>query len=198
MFIVLEGLDGCGKTTQAQMLADWFREQGREVVLTREPGSTPLGEKIRHMLEFDSTSAEVTKSLLFAAARAELVSKVIRPALERDAVVISDRFVESNVAYQGYGAGLNLYLLERVHVFGSGGLRPDMVVFIDVPPVMAFKRRGVTLGESKDLYSRIYRGYLEMAQRERDTWICIDGRRSVAQTFENIVNALPVEVRSYV
>ena len=143
MFISFEGLDGCGKTTQAAMLADALELEGREVVRVREPGGTPTGERIRELLlDPAATIGPAAEALLYAAARAQLVDGVIAPALARGSVVIADRFIDSSLAYQGVGRGLGLERILAVNQLATGGLMPDATVLLRLAPEEASRRRG--------------------------------------------------------
>jgi dTMP kinase len=143
MFISFEGLDGCGKTTQAAMLADALELEGREVVRVREPGGTPTGERIRELLlDATATIGPAAEALLYAAARAQLVEEVIVPALARGSVVIADRFIDSSLAYQGAGRGLGLERILAVNKLATGGLMPDATVLLRLDADQASRRRG--------------------------------------------------------
>lgn len=142
-FITFEGGEGCGKSTQIKLLSARLAEAGVETVLTREPGGTLLNEKIRSLLKDQLEDAPVDKCelLLFLAARAQLAEKVIVPALERGAWVLSDRFSDSTLAYQGYGRGLDLETIRLVNDFACSGLKPDLTLLLDVPEAVALARR---------------------------------------------------------
>ena len=143
MFISFEGLDGCGKTTQAALLADALLAEGVEVVAVREPGGTAAGERIRDLLL--DPSAQIlpwAEALLYAAARAQLVGEVIRPALARGATVIADRFIDSSVAYQGVARGLGIDRVLAVNDAATGGLQPDRTLLLRIPEEEAAARRG--------------------------------------------------------
>jgi dTMP kinase len=145
LFVSLEGLDGTGKTTQAAMLVESVRASGREVVAVREPGGTAVGERVRGLLlDPEAEIAPWTEALLYAAARAQLVHDVIRPALARGAVVIADRFVDSSLAYQGIARGLGVELVQAVNEAATGGLYPDRTVLLALPEEAASTRRGST------------------------------------------------------
>lgn len=142
LFITFEGADGCGKSTQLRFLAEYLEENGIEVVRTREPGGSLVAEKIRDIL-LDKENAEMdgmTEALLYAAARAEHVRKVIKPALQAGKVVLCDRFIHSSFAYQGYGRALGVPLIKRINEPATDGCLPDVTVFINVPPEHAFSR----------------------------------------------------------
>jgi len=140
MFITFEGPEGSGKTTQIQLLADTLREEGREVVTTREPGGVPAAEQLRELVLHGELYPE-TEALLFLAARAEHARALIRPALERGAVVVCDRFNDSTIAYQGCGLGLDIETLRGLCRFAAAGLAPDLTVLLDLDPETGLRRR---------------------------------------------------------
>src|SRR5256714_6493820 len=140
-FVVLEGGDGCGKSTQAAILVARLRESGREVVATREPGATGVGKAIRSLVLESGDVDPRTEALLIAADRAQHVAEVIRPALARGAVVVSDRYIPSSLAYQGVARGLDVDEIARLSEWATGGLQPDLVVVFDVPAGEAAARR---------------------------------------------------------
>lgn len=142
LFISFEGVDGCGKSTQSRNLAEYLRQKGYDVLVTREPGGCPISERIRELL-LDPDNHSMTpeaEALLYAAARAQHVDEVIRPALEAGRVVILDRFLDSSYAYQGSGRGLGRALVEQINGPATGGLAPDLTFFLDFPPDKAFER----------------------------------------------------------
>jgi dTMP kinase len=203
-FIALEGPDGAGKSLQAVRLADALGGVGRQVTLTREPGGTPLGESIRALL-LDADTADRSPevdALLFNAARAQLVRDVIRPALGRGEVVVCDRFADSTLAYQGYGSGLSLDGLRQMERFATAGLRPDLVVLLDLPVRDALARRasgapeGLTRFERSSahdaaFHERVRQGYLELAAAEPERWRIVDAARDaddVAVDIERVVH----------
>ncbi len=178
-FLTFEGIDGCGKTTQLRLLARALRRRGFAVVVTREPGGTPLGERIRRLLLGRASAGmdPTTELLLMFAARAQHVRQVIRPALARGRVVLSDRFTDASLAYQGYGRGLDLDFIRRLHQAVCGGLRPDLTFVIDIDPrssVRRARRRNARVRrdegrferETLDFYRRVRRGYRALARRE--------------------------------
>lgn len=143
LFISFEGIDGCGKSRQAQLLAAYLQQQGHKVLLTREPGGCPVAEKIREVL-LDPRNTAITprtEALLYAAARAQHVEEVIRPALAAGTIVICDRYLDSSLAYQGSGRQLGYDTVEQVNTFATGGLLPDITFFLDVGPEEALQRR---------------------------------------------------------
>jgi len=178
-FIVFEGIDGSGKTTQAGLLAAALGGRGVRVVLTREPGGTALGDGLRKLLLYSPGDIDPgAEALLYAAARAQLVAQSIRPALAGGAVVISDRYADSTLAYQGAGRGLSGDFLERINSFACRGLRPDLVLLLDLDPALALSRLGRPAdrleGEGEGFLRRVRQGYLELAGRDPGRYLVLD------------------------
>ena len=201
MLITFEGIDGCGKSSQAKLLADRLREEGIETILVREPGGTEVSEQIRSLVldanHHDNLSHE-TELLLFAASRAQLVKEVIEPALKREAIVICDRFTDSTIAYQGYGRGLPLAYIRSINDLATGGLVPDMTFLIDVPLDLAIRRRrGMgddrMEAESRLFFSHVIQGYMAMAQKQPDRVHVIDGTDSMEDIHHSIVRLVEYE-----
>jgi dTMP kinase len=191
MFVTFEGPEGGGKTTQIRLLAEWLRGQGCDVVTTREPGGTRIGDAIRGVL-LDPQHVEMrpeAEILLFSAARAQLVGEVIRPQLERGGVVLCDRFADSTFAYQGYGRQLDLDSLRLITAFATGGLTPDLTVCLDVPVTEGLRRKaGGELAEwnrmereEQEFHERVRAGYLALAGAASERWLVVDARQSVGQ-----------------
>jgi dTMP kinase len=180
MFIVLEGIDGCGKSTQATRLAATFAATGREVLHLREPGATPLGERLRSIVlaRNELSISPRAEALLYSTARAELVDSVIRPALARGCVVVCERYFYSTLAYQGSGLGLDRQGLEAVSTFATGGLLPDRVFVLDLPVDVALARlaRGHDRIEARgrDYLDVVRRAFLEMALLDRPRFWVVD------------------------
>ncbi len=193
LFVTFEGPEGSGKTTQLQLLMDYMKERGLPVLCTREPGGTEISEQIRHVILSKQNQAisDATEALLYSAARAQIVSELIRPALDAGKIVLSDRYADSTLAYQGYGLGLDLEALRSITHFATGGLVPDRTFYIDVPVEfgLARKRNGETnrLDEKSAAYhERVRAGYNAMIETEPQRWIVIDGTRSVGQVQREI------------
>lgn len=198
LFVTLEGPEGSGKSTQVRLLADYLSGRGEDVLQTREPGGTEIGDQIREILHSLNNTAmtPAAELLLYSAARAQIVAEVIRPALDADKIVLSDRYADSTVAYQGYGRQLDLQFVKRLTEFATGGLKPDLTFFIDVAVDVGLQRRrkGQTRGEewnrmdalSRDFYDRVHAGYREMMREEPDRWVSIDG----SQGIDSIQNEL--------
>ncbi|CAL9477858.1 dTMP kinase [Streptomyces althioticus] len=179
-FIALEGGDGAGKSTQAEALADWIRSKGHEVVLTREPGATPVGKRLRSIL-LDVSSAGLShraEALLYAADRAEHVDTVVRPALERGAVVISDRYIDSSVAYQGAGRDLSPTEIARINRWATAGLVPHLTVLLDVSPETARERFTEAPdrleSEPAEFHARVRSGFLTLAAADPGRYLVVD------------------------
>jgi dTMP kinase len=198
-FITFEGPDGSGKTTQIRRLADWLSAQGAEVLLTREPGGTAISEQIRAVLhDLKNTAMHPrTEILLYSAARAQLVAEKIRPHLAAGGIVLSDRYADSTLAYQGYGHGLDLETLRLITAFATDRLQPDLTLLFDVDAETGLRRRLAGGGEWNRLddyalafHQRVRTGYLELARAEPLRWVKVDAAQDVA--------ALEAAVRSVV
>jgi dTMP kinase len=190
VFITLEGPDGSGKTTQFRLLVDWLTKQGYDVVPTREPGGTDIGEQIRDVLHNPGNTAmhARTEILLYSASRAQHVAQHIQPALAAGQVVVSDRYYDSTLAYQGYGRGLDLEMLRTITAFATVGLKPDLTLYLDITPEEGLQRRQAGGGEWNRLdaerlefHLRVRAGYLELIEREPERWVKIDGSRPVEE-----------------
>lgn len=200
-FITVEGPDGSGKTTAARHLAEWLRSRGRDVVLTGEPGGTPLGEEIRrlvlHMRGMSDDLDPRADALLYGAGRAQHVARVIRPALEEGRWVVCARYLDSSLAYQGAGYGNDMDELRRLQEFATYGLLPDLTLLIDVPIEVGLERtrRRAEWNRFEDteeiaFFERVRATYLELARAEPDRFAVVDGSGSVAEADAAIRRAV--------
>ena len=190
MFVSFEGLDGCGKTTQARLLAAALEETGVEVVLTREPGGTPLGEQIRDLVLHGDHVAPWAEAALYAAARAQHVEELIRPALACGATVVCDRYVDSSVAYQGAGRELGVEEVLALNLTAVGGLLPDLTFLVEIDIDAALARIGdkgdrIERAEA-EFWPRVAEAYRALAARFPERYVVIDGRRGIAEVSEEI------------
>jgi dTMP kinase len=189
--IAFEGVEGSGKSTQLELLRQALDGRGREVVVTREPGGTPAGERIRALLLDPGVELHPrSEALLFAAARAELVEAVILPALERGAVVLCDRYLDSSLAYQGGARGLGLGPVTDVNRFATGGLLPDLVVLLDLDPASGLRRRSGQLDriEAQDLafHRRVRQAFCDLAAADPGRFAVVDGAAPVAEVAAGV------------
>ncbi|TWP34295.1 dTMP kinase [Leekyejoonella antrihumi] len=197
VFVVFEGGDGAGKTTQIALLQQWFVQQEREVVLTREPGGTELGASIRQVLLHGDDVAPRAEALLFAADRAHHVATVVRPALERGAVVLQDRYMDSSIAYQGAGRELDASDVRRLSVWATGGLLPHLTVLLDVDPAVGRRRRGGAEDrlerEADTFHARVREHYLDLAAADPQRYLVVDAalpKDEIAARVSSAVAAL--------
>ena len=199
MFVTFEGLDGSGKSTQAALLRARLADKGEDVVATREPGGTEIGERIRELLLHGGHVAPWAEALLYAAARAELVERVIRPALERGATVVCDRYVDSSVAYQGGGRGLGVDRVLELNLTAVGDLLPDRTFLLLLDPARVRERLGSKNDrieqEDHDFYARVDAAYRELADRFPDRIVPLDAGRPPGQLAEEVHGAV-VRARS--
>ena len=211
MFISFEGIDGSGKTTQSKRCVAHLRELGYNVMYTREPGGTKIGDQIRTILLDDMNNTDMhprTELLLFCASRAQLVGEIIRPFLEKGGIVICDRYADSTLAYQGYGHGLDVTALKQVLDFATGRRYPDMTIYLELDPETGLKRRraGTFQGEDwnrlddmeLDFHRRVYDGYEKIIATDPSRFVRVNANRSFeaieADVKKNIKARLPEPV----
>ncbi|MBW6471790.1 MAG: dTMP kinase [Anaerolineaceae bacterium] len=201
MFITLEGPEGSGKSSQLPILAEWLREQGYNVYTTREPGGTMISDQIRTILhDLENTAMHPrTEILLYLASRAQHVEEVIRPLLEKDTIVLCDRYADSTLAYQGYGHGVDIPTLKKLLDFSTGGLYPDLTILLDLDVEIGLERRKHSGGEWNRLdayalafHKRVREGYLTLVANEPQRWRMVDA----AQTFDDVQNALRAVIKA--
>jgi dTMP kinase len=192
LFLAFEGGEGTGKTTQARLIAIWLREQGYDVITTHEPGATKVGMRLRALL-LDTAHAGMSsraEALMYAADRAEHVASVINPALGRGAVVITDRYVDSSLAYQGTGRGLPQSAIARLNQWATGGRMPDLTIVLDMAPETGLGRRTRSAdrleAEPAEFHNRVRDGFLALAQKDPSRYLVIDASRPVDEVSEEI------------
>ena len=185
-FVVFEGGEGCGKSTQSEALYKHLLRTNRPVDLLREPGSTPLGNKLRGCLKQKNgvNISPIAELFLFAASRAQVISEIICPSLEQGHLVICDRYIYSTIAYQGYGRGLDLHIISQVNSIAVEGLLPDLVILLDISPELGLARKYAACEadrfemEEVAFHHRVRQGYLELASGDPNRWLIIDATKS--------------------
>lgn len=211
LFVTFEGPDGSGKTTQIALLTEYLQSQGYPVLVTREPGGTPIGDQIRAVLH-DIANVSMTSQaefLLYSASRAQLVRQVIRPHLDKGEIVISDRYADSSMAYQGYGRGIPLDAIRLITQFATDGLTPDLTIYLDLPVEVGLQRKQAAHaaqggewnrldGQTLEFHCRVRDGYLCMARAEPQRWMVVDALQAIEATQQAIrqrVASLLPEIR---
>ncbi len=195
LFITFEGPDGCGKTTQMNLLAQYFEKKGKKVVLTREPGGKGLGEKVRKiLLNYDGEVSDRCESFLFLADRAQNIDIIVKPAVKQGEIVLCDRHIDSTVAYQGYGRGLDINEINMLNNLATGGKKPDLTLVFDVDVETSMKR----VGKEKDrmesagieFHNRVRNGYLELATQEPDRIKVLDATKTIEEIHEKVIEII--------
>lgn len=198
LFISMEGPDGSGKTTQIEKLKEYFSNKGYEVIITREPGGTQISEEIRNIILDVKNEAlsDMTEALLYAASRAQHVEEKIKPALESGKIVISDRFVDSSIVYQGYARGIGIDTVESINSFAIQGYMPDITFFFDIEPELAMKRKANQKSldrleqEHISFHNKVYEGYKILLKRYPKRIKSIDARQSIDNIYEQIMKEM--------
>lgn len=204
-FITFEGIEGCGKTTQMRMAGDYLKNRGVPVTMTEEPGGSGFGRKIRKILLNKSSDAICAEAelLLFLSARAQHVRDVIKPALSRQSVVLCDRFSDATVAYQGFGRGLNIEMINAMNTFATASLKPDRTLLFDLSPEVGLKRALSRMSQLDDalkedrfeqehmqFHERVREGYLNLAKIDPDRFIIIDASADIDTVQEQVRSLL--------
>ena len=193
LFITFEGADGCGKTTQLNLLAQYLKDKGHEVLITREPGAKGLGEQIREiLLNYDGVVSDRCESFLFLADRAQHVDTIINPAIAEGKIVLCDRHTDSSVAYQGYGRGLDVDRINMLNNLAVNGRYPDLTLVFDIDVETSMSR----VGDNKDrmesagieFFNRVRNGYLEIAKKEPNRVKIVDSSRSIDEIQKDVIN----------
>jgi len=190
-FIVFEGIDGSGKSTQAKALLRRLRRRDIAALLTREPGGTPLGEQLRRWLKGRPDLTPMAELTLFIAARAQLVEKVIKPALNSGVTVISDRYTASTVAYQGHGRALDLELIRNLNLAATSGLAPDLTILFDLPPEESLARRSNAAADAFEaapweFHRKVRESYLAQAAAQPNSWLVVDATQDKRRLSQQI------------
>ena len=205
MFITFEGIDLCGKSTQAKLLLEYLQSQKKKVIYVREPGGTKISEKIRHLLlDKDHIEMEyVTEFLLFSSSRYQLTNEIIKPHLKKGYIVICDRYYDSSTAYQGFGGKIDVKDINQVNRIATSGLKPDITFLLHITPQESFKRKkirnkGADRIEEKTLtyYKKVVEGYMEIAKVNKKRYKVIDGRKNVNDIHAFIVSSISTHKRN--
>ena len=202
LFITFEGIDGCGKTTQALLTYRHLLAGEYQVKLFREPGSTAVAERIRQiLLDGKLSMVDVTELLLYEAARAEITARELRPVLSRGHIVLCDRFYDSTTAYQGYGRKLDIRMVRSLHRVAVGDMVPDITFLFDIDLATAYSRRGESPdrleSQSKAFFKRVRNGFLTIARKERKRVKVIDGAQTVEDVFNDVKKILTRKLKLY-
>ena len=195
LFITFEGADGCGKTTQLELLKLYLTGKNFDVLVTREPGSKGLGEKLRDiLLNYDGEVSEQCESFLFLADRAQHIDKVIKPAINDGKIILCDRHTDSTVAYQGYGRGLNIDEINYLNNIATNGLKPDLTIVFDVDIDTSMKRVGQNKdrmeNSGKEFFNRVRQGYLQIAKNEPQRVKVIDSTQTIEKIHTDVINLI--------
>ena len=204
MFITFEGIEGCGKTTQIDLLFNYLRGKGYKIIKTREPGGTAFGETLREtFLKTDSKVSPMCELLIFAAMRAQHVEELIEPALRDGYIVLCDRFSDATYAYQGYGRGLDLSTIRTLNDLSAHGISPDLTIILDCPAREGLTRKARSAEmdrferEEISFHNRIRKGYKELAKQNRDRFLVLDGTDNVKTIQSAIRKKIGVILRQH-
>ncbi|MBR2594164.1 MAG: dTMP kinase [Firmicutes bacterium] len=199
IFITVEGGDGAGKSTQVSLIEKYLKDKGLSPLMIREPGGTSISEQIRSIIldKKNIEMANMTEVLLYAASRAQLVDEVIVPALQRGRIVVCDRFLDSSIAYQGFGRGISVKAIEDINSYATAGVSPDLTIYLDITPERSFRRKSL-MNEEPDMieaeklefHQNVYNGYKYVAEKYPERVFCVDAAQDVDKVFEDIKNRL--------
>lgn len=195
LFITFEGADGCGKTTQLNLLKDYLENKGYKVVITREPGAKGLGEKIREiLLNYDGEVSNRCESFLFLADRAQNIDIIVKPAIDEGKIVLCDRHTDSTVAYQGYGRGLDIEQINMLNRIATNNIKPDLTLVFDVDIETSMKRVGNQQDRmeksGKEFFNKVRNGYLDLAKQEPDRIKVIDTAKSITEVQKDVTKII--------
>lgn len=202
LFITFEGADGCGKTTQMKLLAEYLNNKGLKTVITREPGAKGLGEKIRDiLLNYEGEVSDRCESFLFLADRAQNIDTIVNPAVKNGEIVLCDRHIDSSVAYQGYGRGLDIQRINMLNNLAVNGRKPDLTYVFDINVETSMKRIGKEKDRMEsagtDFHNRVRQGYLELAKLEPDRIKVIDANQSINEIHKQVVEIFETKINSF-
>ncbi len=195
LFITFEGADGCGKTTQLKLAAEYLQEKGQSVLITREPGAKGLGEKLRDiLLNYDGIVSDRCESFLFLADRAQHIDTIVLPAVDAGKIVLCDRHIDSTAAYQGYGRGQDLDQINSLNMIATNNRKPDLTIVFDIDADTSMQR----VGEQKDrmesagieFFNRVRDGYLKIAQKEPDRVKVLDASKSIDEIHQDVIKLI--------
>lgn len=193
LFITFEGADGCGKTTQLNLLEKYLKDKGLDVIVTREPGAKGLGEKFREiLLNYDGIVSDRCESFLFLADRAQNIDTIVKPAVSSGKIVLCDRHIDSSVAYQGYGRGLDIQQIKNLNTIAAGGMLPDLTLVFDIDIETSMQRVGNNKDRMEnsgiDFFNRVRNGYLELAKQEPDRIKVVNSTASIDDIHNKVKN----------
>ena len=201
LFITFEGADGCGKTTQMELLAEYLKNNRKDVLLTREPGGKRLGEKVREiLLNYDGPVSDRCESFLFLADRAQNIDIIVNPAVSQGKIVLCDRHIDSTVAYQGYGRGLDIERINKLNDIATNGKKPDLTFVFDIDVETSMKRVGKEKDRMEsagiDFHNRVREGYLELAKQEPQRIKVLDATKSIEEIHNNVIEIINEKLKN--
>lgn len=199
LFITFEGIDGCGKTTQMSLLSKYLKEKGLDVIITREPGSVGLGEKIREiLLNYEGEVSSNCEAFLFLADRAQHIDMLVKPAIDAGKIVLCDRHTDSTIAYQGYGRGVDIDQIKMLNNLATSGLKPDLTFIFDLDVKTALERVGKSQDRMEsaglEFFEKTRKGYLEIGKEEPDRVKVINSNDNIENIFDQVKNIIDKEI----